>query len=43
MELRYKWCYSDIIKANAILDMEQAYKMAAEEFQAEEMKKKNGS
>jgi hypothetical protein len=38
-ELRYEWTYEDLLKAAAILDMENAVSMARDWVDAQEMKK----
>jgi hypothetical protein len=41
-ELRYKWTYSDILKANALLDMDNDYESAMNEMMDEEANKNRG-
>lgn len=39
-ELRYEWTYEDILKANALLDMEEDYRIAYKEDDANEFERK---
>ncbi|MDR2952564.1 MAG: hypothetical protein LBU82_04895 [Treponema sp.] len=38
-EILYRWTYPDLLKANAVLDMYQAYKIADDAYMEEKLKK----
>jgi len=38
--LRYDWTYEDVMKANAILDMQQAIKLAGDFLDEQDIKNK---